>query len=93
MGNRKYENYVLTVNYLLKSYKNMGYKLSLKMQFLHSHLDFFPENLGAVSNEQSERYHHDIITMEHHYQGTGNTGWWATTAGVLLGIVMRRPTK
>ncbi|KRX78454.1 putative ATP-dependent RNA helicase DDX23 [Trichinella sp. T6] len=32
----------------------------LKLHFLHSHLDFFPQNLGDVSEEQGERFHHDI---------------------------------
>jgi DNA-binding ferritin-like protein len=30
--------------------------MSLKVHFLHSHLDFFPENLGEVSDEQGERF-------------------------------------
>jgi hypothetical protein len=38
----------------------MGVNMSLKIHFLHSHLDFFPENLGSTSDEQSERFHHDV---------------------------------
>jgi len=30
---------------------------------------FFPENLGEVSDEHSERIHQDIMTMEKRYQG------------------------
>jgi len=29
--------------------------MSLKIHFLHSHLDFFPENLGAMSDKHGER--------------------------------------
>lgn len=72
LGNRKDENYVSIVNHLLDSYKSMGCRMSLKIHFLHSHLDFFPENLGAVSDEQGERFHQDILTMEHRYQGHWN---------------------
>ena len=43
--------------------------MSVKVQFLHSHLDFFPSNLGAVSEEQGEKIHQDIKTMEKRYQG------------------------
>ncbi|KRY28164.1 putative ATP-dependent RNA helicase DDX23 [Trichinella spiralis] len=32
----------------------------LKLHFLHSHLHFFPQNLGDVSEEQGERFHYDI---------------------------------
>jgi hypothetical protein len=43
--------------------------MSLKVHFLDSHLDFFPENLGAVSDEHGERFHQDISIMEDWYQG------------------------
>ena len=43
--------------------------MSLKMHFLHSHLDFFPSNLGEVSDEQGERFHQDISVIEGRYQG------------------------
>ena len=46
--------------------------MSLKLHFLHSHLKFFPENLGAVSDEQGERFHQDIQLMENRYQGFWN---------------------
>ncbi|UYV68012.1 Transposase [Cordylochernes scorpioides] len=42
--------------------------MSLKIHFLHSHLDFFPDNLGAVSDEHGERFHQDISSMEKRYQ-------------------------
>jgi hypothetical protein len=32
-------------------------------------LDFFPQNLGAVSDEHGERFHQDIAVMEKWYQG------------------------
>jgi hypothetical protein len=43
--------------------------MSLKVHFLDSHLEFFPENLGAVSVEHGERFHQDISNMEKRYQG------------------------
>ena len=47
----------------------LGCNMSIKLHFLHSHLDKFPENLGAVSDEQGERFHQDLKTMEERYQG------------------------
>jgi len=38
---------------LLQSYQDMGCNMSLKILFLDSHLDFFPDNLGAVSEEHA----------------------------------------
>ena len=43
--------------------------MSFKLHFLNSQLDYFPENLGAVSEEQGERFHQDIKEMERRYQG------------------------
>ena len=38
--------------------------MSIKIHYLSSHLDHFPENFGAVSGEQGERSHQDIEEME-----------------------------
>ena len=51
MGNRRALNYEELVNNFSQSYQKLGCNTSLKIHFLHSHLDFFPENCGAVSDE------------------------------------------
>ncbi|UYV79592.1 hypothetical protein LAZ67_17003185 [Cordylochernes scorpioides] len=68
LGSVKVENYRDIVNDLLLSYKALGCNMSLKIHFLHSHLDFFPDNLGAVSDEHGERFNQDISIMEKRYQ-------------------------
>ncbi len=47
------------------------------MHFLYSHLDFFPENFNAVTDEQVERFHQYIQTMETRYQGFWNESMMA----------------
>lgn len=47
----------------------MEVNMSLKIHFIHLHLDFFPENLGQVSNEHGERFHHELNVFEQSYQG------------------------
>jgi hypothetical protein len=42
----------------------MGCRMSLKVHFLHLHLDFFPENLDEVGDEQYEHFRQDIKLME-----------------------------
>ena len=59
---------------LLMAYKEMGCCISLKMHFLHSHLEFFPENLGAVGDEPGEKFCQDIQSMEKRYKGVWNEG-------------------
>ena len=51
--------------------------MSLKVHVLHSHLDFFAENLGHVSDEHGERFHQDISLMEKRFKGKWNTGMLA----------------
>ncbi|UYV64577.1 hypothetical protein LAZ67_3001230 [Cordylochernes scorpioides] len=68
LGSVKVENYRDIVNDLLLSYKALGCNMPLKIHFLHSHLDSFPDNLGAVSDEHYERFHQDISSMEKRYQ-------------------------
>ena len=55
------------VDEMLKVYEKLGARMSLKMHFLHSHLDFFPPNLGKVSDKQRERFHQDISVIEGWY--------------------------
>ena len=43
--------------------------MSLKIHFLHSHLDFIPPNMGEISDEHGERIHQEIKEMENPYQG------------------------
>jgi hypothetical protein len=50
-GNHKVENDRNMVVNRVESYKDMAYNMSLKVFFLDSHLDFFPENLKTVSEE------------------------------------------
>ena len=52
---------------LLQKFHDLGCNMSLKIHFLHSHLDFFPKNCGAVSDEHGERFHQDIAAMERRY--------------------------
>jgi len=41
LGNRRAQKYEELVNKLLQSYQKLGCVMSLKIHFLHSHLDFF----------------------------------------------------
>jgi hypothetical protein len=69
LGNQKAENYQEIVSDLLTAYKAMVCNMSLEVHFLDSHLDFFPENLGTVSDEHGEIFHQDISNIEKRYQG------------------------
>lgn len=47
----------------------MGCNMTVKTHFLESHLEFFPSNVGQLSDEQGERGHQDLKKMEKRYLG------------------------
>jgi hypothetical protein len=55
--------------------------MSMKIHFLSSHLDFFLEKCGSVSDEQGERFHQDIAAMEGRYKENGAHQCWLIIAG------------
>ena len=69
LGRNKADNYKDLVETLLQTYCKLGSRMSLKMHYLHSHLDFFRPNLADVSEEYGEHFHQDIQVMEKRYQG------------------------
>ncbi|UYV74050.1 POLD1 [Cordylochernes scorpioides] len=60
IGNRRDDNYKELVQNMLKSYEALGVNMSIKVHYLHSHLDKYPDNLGTYSDEQGERFHQDM---------------------------------
>ena len=69
LGNHKADNYSALVEHMLDCFHKLGCNMSIKVHYLHSHLDRFPENLGDYSEEQGERFHQDLRTMEERYRG------------------------
>jgi hypothetical protein len=57
LGNNKDPNYKNIVETMLESFKKLVCNMSVKVHFLHSHIEYFPENLGRFSEEQGERFH------------------------------------
>ncbi|GBL99877.1 hypothetical protein AVEN_267924-1 [Araneus ventricosus] len=72
LENIKGPNYISIVEEMITNLRILGCSMSLKVYFLDSHLDYFPENLDAVSEEPGERFHQDIKGMERRYQGKWN---------------------
>ena len=75
--NRRAGNYQELVSELLQNYEKMGCSMSLKINFLDSHLDFFSSNIGSVSDEHGECFHRKISTMENRYKVKWSPGMLA----------------
>ena len=69
LGNKKAGNHEDLVGNILSAFRHLECKMSIKVNFLFSHLDKFPDNLGAVSDEQREKFHQDLMAVEERYQG------------------------
>ena len=46
--------------------------MSRKLHVLDSHIDEFEDNIGDYSEEQSERFHQDVRSLEKRYNGQHN---------------------
>ena len=69
LGNNRSDDYIEIISELLHCFEQFGARMSIKIHFLSSHLNYFPDNCGDYSEEQGERLHQDIATMENRYQG------------------------
>ena len=57
LGNIKAQNYENLVSNMRSAFHHYSCQMSIKMHFLFSHLDKFPENVGSISDEQGEGFH------------------------------------
>ena len=67
LDNHRSSPYQKVVDELMENLRQIGPRMSVKMHFLRSHLDYFPENWGEFSEEQGEHFHQDISDMEKRY--------------------------
>jgi hypothetical protein len=98
LGIKKAEKYEDMIRELIENCRALGCSMSLKKHFLDSHLDFFPQNLGNVSDKHGELFHQDISTMETRYQGKCNPSMlahycWTLKRDVLQAEYTRKSTR
>ena len=54
LGRLKAANFESPIKSMMKNYECLGCNMSLKLHFMDSHLNFFPENMCDVSDEHRE---------------------------------------
>ena len=77
LGKNLCEEHKKEVDELLKNFRNLGARMSVKVHFLRSHVDYFPQNCIDLSEEQGDRFHQDIRVMEERYQGRWDVNFLA----------------
>ena len=63
------------------------------LHFLHSHMDFFPENFDAVPDEHGKQFHQDSLSSRRDFQGSGMQACWQYTASHWYKKLLLQDTK
>ena len=84
LGNSKSPEYKEIVKTLLDSFHKLGCNMSVKVHFFHIYLEYFPETLGALSEEQGERFQDIIIKIMEKRQGRWNVNMIADYCWCLM---------
>ena len=72
LENYRTKNYIEILGNMIKAFRCVSNRMNLKLHFLHSHLAFFPENLGAVNDEHRWRFYQDIEFVKKHCKEKNN---------------------
>ena len=88
LRNHKSNYYNVRVKLIILCFRELGCRMSMNTHFLDSHLDYFPSNLGANSEEQGECFHQDISEMECRSQGRWHV---SITANYCWSISLHNP--
>ena len=77
LGNTLVPDYQACIEKLLKSYEDIGCRMSLKIHFLHSHLNFFPQWVMSMEKDSTKTLRRWRTTIK----TNGTPAWWETSAG------------
>lgn len=84
LGKHRSTNYDVSAARMLRSFSEIGVHMSLKIHYLHHHLDYFSKQLATESDEQGERYHQVAMPFEMRYRGKKSPSailaeicWWS----------------
>ena len=69
---KRASNYKQLVTDMLIAFQKLGCRMGVKMHFLPSHLDYFPDNCGKFREKQGKCFHQEISAMDERYQGQWN---------------------
>lgn len=69
LGIHRDENWRIHIENMLDAFHNINVRMSLKIHFLHCHMDKFAEQSPTESDEHGERFHQVTARLEHWYSG------------------------
>ena len=97
-GNQRSNKYIEMISELPHCLEEFSARMSIKIYFLSSHLNYFSDNCGDYSEEQRERFYQDIAIMENRYQGSMTINMladycWSLKRNVTDSIYKRKSKK
>ena len=54
------------VKNMMEVFRCLSSRVSLTLRFLHLHLTFFPDNLGALSDKHGVRFYLEVAVVQKH---------------------------
>ncbi|XP_055307618.1 uncharacterized protein LOC129571793 [Sitodiplosis mosellana] len=69
LGKHRSPEYDTEITEMLGYFSKIGVNMSLKIHFLHHHLEYFEDQAPTESDEQGERFHQTAIPFEIRYRG------------------------
>lgn len=93
LGNHRSPHYEEIVQRLLANLRTLNINMSYKIHFLHAHLNRFTYNCGDFSEEQGERFHQDIKSIEQRYKGRWDISMMADYCWALMREETAKPSR
>ncbi|KAI6649957.1 hypothetical protein LOD99_6321 [Oopsacas minuta] len=93
LGNTKVANYQNLVEGMLKNFHSLGTRMRIKLHYLYSHLERFPDNLDDLSENRASD---STKTSGLWWNGTKEDGTlicWQITAGAICVIAPKDLTR
>ena len=94
LGNFKSDNYKKIVKNILQKFQEQGCLMSIKLHFLHFHLEHFPENLLVITAGNKENVSTKISKKwSDIIRDDGMNTWWQIFAGCWRGMLQVKAKK
>ena len=81
LGNTTDLDYHNIVRNMSACFEALGCRMSLKVHFLHAHLDYFPQNLGDMGKNMGNAFTRASKSRKPGIKGDGMYPSWRTTVG------------
>jgi len=69
LGGQRSEDWRIHIEKMITAFHRLGVSMSLKIHFMHCHVEKFAQQSPAESDQHGERFHQVTASLEHWYSG------------------------